>query len=139
MHACRRAVPGNEIRFNLEPREIVNKIHVGDFISIDFNSVLVQVVARENEDLILRVLNGGQVGRNKAVTIEREIILPPLSKKDTQAIEIGKSLGLSHFALSFANRPSDVEMIRKLTDSNTFIISKIESYNAFTESTSKRT
>ena len=28
---------------------------------IDFNSVLVQVVARENEDLILRVLNGGQV------------------------------------------------------------------------------
>ena len=75
------------------------------------------------------VLNGGRVGQNKAVTLERPVKLPPLTEKDRGAIEIGRSIGLRHFALSFANHGDDVEEIRSIAGEDTFIISKIESRN----------
>ena len=38
---CANLVPGDQLRFNLTPISIVSEIVIGDFISIDFNSVLV--------------------------------------------------------------------------------------------------
>ncbi len=127
VRVSRKVLPGNQVCFNFIPFEAIDSIEIGDFISIDFNSVLVQVVDREDNDIIMRVLNGGPVGRNKAVTIERNITLPPLSKKDYLAIQIGLEHGLKHFALSFANCPTDVELLRDLSGDASFIISKIES------------
>ena len=127
IYARKNSVPGNSLNFNFAPREVVSKIEIGDFVSIDFNSVLAQVIGRENNDVIMRVLNGGPVGRNKAVTIEREIELPALTHKDINAIKVGKNFGISHFALSFANSHTDVELLRNLAGENAFIISKIES------------
>ena len=86
-----------------------------------------QVIAQKTEGVIMRVLNGGQVGRNKAVTVERNLVLPALTRKDIAAIKIGRSLGLSNFALSFANNSSDVKLFKELTGDHATIISKIES------------
>tara|TARA_Y100000588_G_scaffold274399_1_gene290403 strand:+ start:1610 stop:3724 length:2115 start_codon:yes stop_codon:yes gene_type:complete len=127
VRVCCRSVPGNENTINLSPREIVKDLRLGDFLSIDFNSVLAQVVERDGDDVVLWILTGGVVGPNKAVTIERDISLPPLSEKDIRAIRIGRELRLSNFALSFANKPSDVKEIRELAGNDGYIISKIES------------
>jgi pyruvate kinase len=125
--ASGKRVPGNSITFNFTPIRIIDDFQIGDLISIDFNTALVQVIARNSEGVIMRVLNSGQIGRNKAVTVKRNLTLPPLTGKDISAIEIGKGLGLSNFALSFANSPSDVKSFRKLTGNHATIISKIES------------
>jgi ATP sulfurylase len=77
-----------------------------------------------------RVLNGGEIGNNKAVTVNRSIGLEPLTDKDQNAITLGKQLGIKHFALSFANTGSNVDLIRSLTGKNAFIISKVESRQA---------
>ena len=53
--------------------------------------------------------------------------LPPLSEKDREAVTIGREYGITHFALSFANRASDVELLRELVGPDSTIISKIES------------
>ncbi|HIA12955.1 MAG TPA: hypothetical protein EYN69_12925 [Flavobacteriales bacterium] len=37
-------IVGNEKQFSLYPEYIVDELEVGDFISVDFNSVLLQVV-----------------------------------------------------------------------------------------------
>jgi ATP sulfurylase len=100
---------------------------VGDFVSIDFNSVLVQVTAREEDCVVMRVLQGGLVGQNKAVTVERDIPMPPLTEKDVAAVKLGREMGLSHFALSFASRGEDVRELRHLVGEKAFVISKIES------------
>ena len=127
---CRKRVPGDATQLNFNPRNIIDAIEIGDFISIDFASVLVQVIGFEGEDsgdcAVARVLHGGIVGSNKAVTVEREIALPALSKKDRGAIAAGRELGLRHFALSFANRGDDVALIRELAGRDAQIISKIE-------------
>src|SRR5690606_22952840 len=113
---CRQRVPGDAYRLNFYPREIVERLEVGDFISIDFASVLVQVVACEThgDDVaaVVRVVHGGPVGSNKAVTVERALDLPPLTDKDVKSLAVAVKLGVRHFALSFANRRADVEALR---------------------------
>jgi len=111
------------------PANITDEFQVGDFISIDFNAVLVQVTALDQGIVTLRVLNAGQVGQNKAVTVERDISMPALTEKDRRAFDIGLELGIKHFALSFANRASDLEDIRAIVGEDAFVISKIECLN----------
>jgi len=127
-------VPGDAYRFNLYPRDIVRDLQIGDFISIDFASALVQVIDFEDAAgdycAVARVLHGGPVGSNKAVTVDRDIVLPPLTDKDIAAISEGRAVGVEHFALSFANRISDVKAIRKVAGGGTTIISKIETLDA---------
>jgi len=120
-------VLGSATEINLHPRKIVEKIELGDFINIDFNSALGQVVKKDIDGAILRIINGGTVGKNKAVTIQRAISLPPLTEKDIAAIAIGLKMGVRHYALSFANTAADVEYLRSMIGSNAFLISKIES------------
>ncbi len=123
----RRRVPGDSRDFNLTPGNTIDLLEIGDFISIDFNSVLAQVVDIEAEFATLRVLNGGPVGRNKAVTIERDVPLEAITPKDRAAIAIGREMGVRHFALSFANQAADVAEMRSLVGADSFLISKIES------------
>jgi len=118
---------GSMHQFNLYPKDVVNLLEVDDFLTIDFDSALVQVVEAKTNNVTFRVINGGRIGSNKAVTINRNIKFPPLTDKDLRAISIGKEKGIKHFALSFTNSGSDVKLIRELAGRNSFIISKIES------------
>ena len=122
-------ITGSNVQFSLYPEYIVEELEVGDFVSVDFDSVLLQVVDTEKDTATMRVLNGGQMGQNKAVTVNRPITMPPLTEKDRGAIKIGLEMGINNFALSFANNAKDVELIRNLTGNDAFIISKIECRN----------
>ncbi len=124
-----RLVPGDPYNIGFYPPQTVAQFQPGDFISIDFNSVLTQVVETRSDRVIVRVINGGDVGSNKAVTVHRPIAMPALTDKDKAAIEIGRRLGIRHVALSFANSPDDVDELRALTGEGTFVISKIECRN----------
>ncbi len=123
-----RRVPGDDKNFNLYPSGIASLLEIGDFISIDFHSVLVQVIAKDSEAVSMRVLQGGLVGQNKAVTVERDIPMSPLTDKDRAALALGREMGITHFALSFASRGDDVQTLRAIVGEDAFIISKIESH-----------
>lgn len=127
VHVHFRRVPADDRNFNFYPLGIARLLEPGDFVSIDFTSVLVQVIAKNEDYVSMRVLQGGLVGQNKAVTVERDIPMPPLTDKDQAALRLGREMGLSHFALSFAGRGEDVEYLRSLVGEHAFVISKIES------------
>ena len=129
MFARREAVAGDAQTLSFYPNGIVDSLEVGDFVSIDFNAVLVQVTDVTPDGATMRVLTGGKIGQNKAVTVERPIDMPPLTEKDRAALRIGREKGLAYAALSFANRESDVDVIRKIVGDSTFVISKIECKN----------
>ncbi|MGH6661288.1 MAG: pyruvate kinase [Rhodospirillales bacterium] len=120
-------VAGDAAGFNFYPRDIVGKFRVGDLISIDFNAVLARVIGEEDDAVVMQIVHGGPIGRNKAVTADRDIPLDALSRKDRDAIGIGIDKGIMHYALSFASGPADVDEIRRLAPENAFIIAKIES------------
>lgn len=121
-----RPVPGDQTSISFYPPSIMSSLAVGDFISIDFNAVLAQVVEKKDDTVVLRILNGGEIGQNKAVTVQRALEMAPLTDKDIAAISIGRKKGIRHFALSFAHRASDVNLIRSKAGAGAVIISKIE-------------
>ena len=123
LHIHKKPVPGDSHDFNLYPANIVERLALGDFISID-NSALLQIIDLEREGVTARVLNGGRIGQNKAVTVDRDIWMPPLTEKDISALAIGNEAGIRHVALSFANHASDVEKIRELACKDAFVFFK---------------
>jgi pyruvate kinase len=125
VRARRQRVPGDAREFNLYPLNIIARFRVGDVISVDAD-VLLQVIDLEPEAVVARVLTGGSVGSNKAVTVERDIALPALTQKDRVILAIGKELGILDVALSFAHRPEDVDEIRQAAGAKVSVISKIE-------------
>lgn len=116
----------------LYPAGIVGKLKVGDFIRIDFDAALGRIVAVDDDGASMRVLSGGAVQRNRAVTVDRNIDLPPLTEKDRACVVLSRELGIRHFALSFANCGDNVDTLRALVGEDTFIISKIECRNGLT-------
>ncbi len=121
-------VPGDESSIPLYPINVSEVLQIGDVLSLDFHSAIVQVIQIEKEKVSARVLFGGKVGSNKGVAIDRQILLPALTKKDLKILNLAKKIGLTHFALSFAANKQDIEKLRKFFSFYpVFIISKIES------------
>ena len=114
-------------QFSIRPFEITSQLEVGDLISIDFNSVLVEVINVSHDKVKVKTINPGFSGENKAVTIMKDVDIPPFSEKDLQAFEIGSNMGIKNYALSFASDGKYVDKIRSLVPEGSFIISKIES------------
>jgi pyruvate kinase len=124
---AKASVSGDDKSFNLHPGDIVDQLELGDLLSIDFNSVLAQVIETRPSGVVVRVLIGGGLGQNKAVTVDKPMRLDALTEKDLYAFEVGKKYGIKRIALSFTNRASDIDQLRSIVGHEVFIISKIES------------
>ncbi len=123
----KKKIPGDAGNINFYPTESINDIQVGELISIDYNTALVQVIKKEKNLLQAKVITEGLVGSNKAVSVNRQISLDFVTEKDREAIKIGLEMGLLYFALSFANKAEEVRQFRELIGDGGFVISKIES------------
>jgi pyruvate kinase len=119
-----RTDQGDPASVTLYPGHVVERLKVGDFLTIDI--ILAQVISEDCHGAMIRVMQSGMIGKNKAVTVHRPLSIPPLTDKDRKAIEIGKERGIRHVALSFAHRGSDVDHIRALAGKEAYVISKIE-------------
>ena len=118
---------GTRRKISINSSYALSQIQVGSLISIDFDGVLLQVLERLGLVLQAKVMVGGVVGSNKAVTIDSFIDLPVLSEKDVASVQVALQKGVSHFALSFASTRESVLELRSLVGKNAFIISKVES------------
>lgn len=128
----RSPICGDAQKFNFTPLATLELLQLGDLITIDFHEVVAQVMEIKSDRAVLRVRKGGRVGSNKACNVRRDIELPAITVKDRKAIEIGREMGVAHFALSFANRPEDVQEMRELIGPDATLISKIESRSGIT-------
>ncbi len=120
-------VEGDSHHISFTPAFVASSLSQGDILAIDFNSARIQVSTKDDSGCNAIVISGGRIGSNKAVELNRDIDLPPLTDKDRRAIAIGKKNGIRHYALSFANSQNDVRLLREFCGADATIISKIES------------
>lgn len=118
---------GDSKNLSLNPCEAIKELCIGDYLSIDFDNLVLRVFDKEDSFLLTEVISSGVVGSNKAASVSRLIDLPTFSPKDLQAIQIGLALKVPYVALSFASQKSDVERLRGMVKGRMQIISKIES------------
>jgi pyruvate kinase len=121
------SIVGTASRISLTPPSVFGELQPNNLIGLDFDGVVLLVLEVGEGTAQTVVLNGGRIGSNKAVIIDPGPVLPPLSPKDIQAVRIGREMGITHFALSFANCAEDVQQLRDLAGPASTIISKIES------------
>ncbi len=119
-------ISGDSRNISFAPDKIAREFVVGDLINVDFDSVCLEVIEDCKDHLLATVKHGGIVGSNKAVDVNRNIDLAPVTEKDKEAIKIGKEKEIKHFALSFTNSKANVDLMRKLVGNDCTIISKIE-------------
>jgi pyruvate kinase len=120
-------VTGNSQKLSFNPNGVAKQFEVEDKIYVDFDHVCFRITKKHSDYFSAKVINGGTVGSNKAADVNREMKLDSLTEKDLKAIEIGKRNGVKNFAMSFANLPEDVELMRKVCGEDANIICKIES------------
>ena len=118
---------GDNENISFTPDYVGRQFEVGDEISVDFNSALFKVIEKHKNYCLAKVVMSGKVGSNKATNVNKPINLETITTKDKHAIEIGRQLNVSHFALSFANSCEDVNKMRILIGKDTTLISKVES------------
>jgi pyruvate kinase len=115
----------NNISFN--DATGAQQLNISDEIRIDFNGVMIKIVETSRDCCLAKVITGGIVGSNKAISVNKTLNLPAITSKDKNAIIIGKEMGVNNYALSFAGSLNDVNSFRKLVGPEAVVISKIES------------
>ncbi len=119
----------------LTPLDIIEKMRVGDIISPDFNSALLNVrdisYLEEKGYILCKVITGGKVGGKKAIHIENinNIKLPAFSNKDLKSIDIAKKYNVNTFTLSFIDNKEDLIKFKKIYPESVFY-AKIETKKA---------
>ena len=120
-------IVGDSHNISFTPNNVSKQLQIGDEIRVDFNSVCFCVTEIQDNFLLAVVKREGTVGSNKAADTGADIELSAVTSKDKKAFEIGLSMGVENFSLSFTNSAKDVLQIREIIGNNTNLISKIES------------
>ena len=121
-----KAVVGDNLNMSFTPSCVFSELKIGDQVQVDFNSVSFRVINKNNGYLVAEVMEGGIVRSNKGAVVNRPLVLSAVTAKDKAAFELGLSMGIKNYALSFTHRASDVIEIRDIIG-NLSLISQIES------------
>jgi pyruvate kinase len=108
----------------------VRDVPVGKQVLIDDGDISLSVIDKNNEFLMCRVENDGEIGSKKSVNVPGvHISLPSLSERDYQYIDFAIEHKIDFIAHSFVRNRQDVLDIQNILDkrkANCQIIAKIE-------------
>ena len=137
---------GARFRLDLSPRagdanrapllhpEIFAALRNGTELLLDDGRLRLRVDACSGEHADTTVVNGGRISDRKGVNLPG-VVLPisPLTPKDREDLTFGLSLGVDWFALSFVQRPQDIEEARAVIGDRAWIMAKLETAAAIDE------
>ena len=114
------------------PPETFQKLKQGDILLIGFENLRAKVLKIDKEKITLKVLDSGYIEKNKGVHLQnRNLKLNFLTKKDVQAIKIGKKNKIKNYALSFTSSAEDIAQFKKILPTENKIY-KLETKRALT-------
>lgn len=122
---------GDVTRVKLPHKEIFDALEPGAHLLVNDGKIKLRVKDCGADFADCEVIVGGTISNRKGVNVP-DVTLPvaALSPKDRKDLEFVCDLGVDWLALSFVQRPADVEEARKLAKGRAAILSKIEKPNA---------
>ncbi len=126
-------VPGDTAavgRLPVRYEGLLDDVKPGDPILLADGTVELEVVDRNREGLVARVVCGGNVSSHKGVNLPASRLkMPAFTEKDRRDLEVGLDEGVDFVALSFVRDAADIEPVaRRLAglDRPPLLIAKIE-------------
>lgn len=118
---------GNLVRLPMPHPEIFAAIKAGDDLLIDDGKVRLRVLEANAQSAKVKVLNDGVLSDRKGVNVPGAILpMSPLTEKDRRDLDFGLSLGVDWVALSFVQRPEDIEEVKAIVAGRAWTMAKIE-------------
>ncbi|MEL6960012.1 MAG: pyruvate kinase [Pseudomonadota bacterium] len=119
--------PGTKDRVQLPHKEIFDALEPGAHLLVNDGKIKLRVKECGRDFADCEVTVGGTISNRKGVNVP-DVVLPlaALSEKDRKDLEFVCELGVDWLALSFVQRPADVEEARALAKGRAAILSKIE-------------
>ena len=119
--------PGDASRVCLPHKEIFDALKPGARLLVNDGKIRVKVLTCGSDFAECEVEAGGRISNRKGVNVP-DVVLPlaALSEKDRADLEFVCELGVDWLALSFVQRPADVDEARALAKGRAAIMSKIE-------------
>ncbi|MBS3102140.1 pyruvate kinase [Candidatus Woesearchaeota archaeon] len=109
---------------------LIKKVSEKDIILIDDGLIALEVMKVEPYHITCKVLNKGNLGKRKTITIPGiKTGLPSITKKDIEDVKFAVKQGIDYVAQSFVTKKEDIRQMRELLNSlgsNAMIIAKIE-------------
>ncbi len=127
---------GEEIRsVDVNYRDLVNDIKVGDTVLVDSGLIRLEVLSKDQAYIRCRVLTPGSLTSRRHINLPGvKVNLPSFTEKDKGDTLVGLEEGIDFVALSFVREAADIEQLRAfLKDHNApqvRIIAKIEDQSA---------
>jgi pyruvate kinase len=121
------STPGDQQRVNLPHPEILQCIETGATLLINDGRIRLEVIEATTTFTRTRVIVGGELSDRKGVNVPG-VALPisAMTPKDKQDLEYGLELGVDWVALSFVQRPEDVDELRERVGDQASIMTKLE-------------
>ncbi len=121
------SAPGDARRVSLPHPEIFAAAAVGTELLIDDGKLRLRVDSRSADRIETTVVVGGAVSDRKGVNVPG-VVLPisPLTAKDRADLAFGLDQGVDWVALSFVQRPQDIDEAREIIGRRAWIMAKLE-------------
>lgn len=118
---------GDDTRVQLPHPELIRALTPGSDILLDDGRVKLRVTGQGDDYLDTVVVSGRSLSDRKGVNVPGVVLpLAALTKKDRADLQAALSFGVDWIALSFVQRPADVEEARALIGDRAALIVKLE-------------
>ncbi len=119
--------PGDASRASLPHPEIFAALKPGTDLLLDDGKIRLEVVDCGADFAETRVVAGGMLSERKGVNVP-SVLLPisALTEKDLIDLEFGLELGVDWVALSFVQRPEDLQEVHAIVKGRAGVMSKLE-------------
>ena len=107
--------------------EIFAALQPGTELLLDDGKLRLRVDRYGTDFAATTVIVGGPISDRKGVSVPSVVLpLSPLTAKDRDDIDFGLAMGVDWVALSFVQRPEDIEEARAIIGSRAWIMAKLE-------------
>ena len=111
--------------------EIVSVLQPGDILKLDDGKLQVTVSQRNGDDIKVKADTPGELKDRKGINVPgRALPISAMTEKDREDLEFALSLNVDYIALSFVQKPEDIDEAKALIKGRAGVIAKIEKPSA---------
>src|SRR3954469_14445918 len=122
---------GDNTRVSLPHPEVFQALSPGVELLLDDGKIRLSVGASGPDFAQTRIITGGPLSARKGVSVVGAVLpVSALTEKDRRDLAFGLDLGADWIALSFVQRPEDVDELRAIVGDRAAIITKLEKPSA---------
>ena len=129
----RSDAPGDETRVQLPHPELFGLLGKGQRLLINDGKIRLRVESATPHTIVTKAEIGGVISDRKGINVpDAEVPIPALTDKDRRDLDFAVEQGVDWIALSFVQRPADIEEARALIGGKASLCAKIEKPMAVT-------